>query len=115
MTGNASPLRLAEAHIARVVFGDRPHALSREFGNAAQADVCFGLRVKSYFKREVLASLFEELLAEFIQAELQRFNPQQTVFPISDRDDLEVDWEFLPNGVPRPSRYAYRGFQAGTA
>ena len=53
-----------------------------------------------YFKREVLASLFEELLAEFIQAELQRFNPQQTVFPIPDRDDLEVDWEFLPNGVP---------------
>ena len=53
-----------------------------------------------YFKREVLASLFEELLAEFIQAELQRFNPRQTVFPIPDRDDLEVDWEFLPNGVP---------------
>src|SRR2546426_1242283 len=53
-----------------------------------------------YFKREVLASLFEELLAEFIQAELQRFNPRQTIFPIPDRDDLEVDWEFLPNGVP---------------
>jgi len=29
VTGNASPLRLAEAHIARVVFGDRPHALAR--------------------------------------------------------------------------------------
>ena len=53
-----------------------------------------------YFKREVLASLFEELLAEFIQAELQRFKPRQTIFPIPDRDDLEVDWEFSPNGVP---------------
>ncbi len=53
-----------------------------------------------YFKREVLASLFEELLAEFIQAELQRFKPQQKIFPIPDRDDLEVDWEFRPNGVP---------------
>jgi hypothetical protein len=53
-----------------------------------------------YFKREVLASLFEELLAEFIQAQLQRFNPHETVFPIPDRDDLEVDWGFFPNGVP---------------
>jgi hypothetical protein len=53
-----------------------------------------------YFKREVLASLFEELLAEFIQAELQRFKPRPTILPIPDRDDLEVDWEFLPNGVP---------------
>lgn len=53
-----------------------------------------------YFKREVLASLFEEMLAEFIQATLQRFNPRPTILPISDRDDLEVDWEFRPNGVP---------------
>jgi len=44
-----------------------------------------------YFKREVLASLFEELLAEFIQAELQRFKPSPTTLPIPDRDDLEVD------------------------
>jgi len=43
-----------------------------------------------YFKREVLASLFDELPAEFIQAELQRFKPQQTVYPLPDRDDLEL-------------------------
>ena len=53
-----------------------------------------------YFRREVLASLFEELLAEFIQAELARFKPTQTILPIPDRDDLEVDWELRPNGVP---------------
>jgi len=53
-----------------------------------------------YFKREVLASLFEEMLAEFIQAALVRFNPRQTILPIPDRDDLEVDWEFRPNGLP---------------
>jgi Domain of unknown function DUF1828 len=53
-----------------------------------------------YFKREVLASLFDELLAEFIQAELQRFKPKQNVYPLLDRDDLEVDWGFSPNGVP---------------
>jgi hypothetical protein len=53
-----------------------------------------------YFKREVLASLFEEMLAEYVQAQLPRFKPTQTVWPIPDRDDLEVDWEFRPNGVP---------------
>ena len=53
-----------------------------------------------YFKREVLASLFEEMLAEFIQADLPRFNPRQTILPIPDRDDLEVDWELRPNGIP---------------
>lgn len=53
-----------------------------------------------YFKREVLASLFAELLAEFIQGELERFHPRQDVYPLPDRDDLEVDWELRPNGVP---------------
>jgi Domain of unknown function DUF1828 len=53
-----------------------------------------------YFKREVLASLFEELLAEFVQEKLVQFNPKEKIFPIPDRDDLEVDWEFRPNGVP---------------
>ena len=53
-----------------------------------------------YFKREVLASLFEEMLAEFIQSHLPAINPRQTILPIPDRDDLEVDWEFRPNGVP---------------
>lgn len=53
-----------------------------------------------YFKRELLASLFDEMLAEFIQAQLLRFNPRQTVLPLPDRDDLEADWELHPNGVP---------------
>lgn len=53
-----------------------------------------------YFKREVLVSLFEEMLAEFIQAELTRFKPAETILPIPDRDDLEVDWELCPNRVP---------------
>ena len=53
-----------------------------------------------YFKREVLASLFEEMLAGFIQEQLPRFRPSEKILPIPDRDDLEVDWEFRPNGVP---------------
>lgn len=52
------------------------------------------------FKREVLVSLFEEMLAEFITESLSRYNPRPTVYPIPERDDLEVDWEFRPNGVP---------------
>ncbi|HZL77374.1 MAG TPA: DUF1828 domain-containing protein [Candidatus Limnocylindrales bacterium] len=53
-----------------------------------------------YFKREVLASLFEEMLAEFVQAQLPQFKPSEKILPIPSRDDLEVDWEFRPNGLP---------------
>lgn len=35
-----------------------------------------------YFKREVLASLFEEMLAGFIQEQLPRFRPSEKVLPI---------------------------------
>lgn len=52
------------------------------------------------FKREMLASLFDEMLAEFIVENLSRYSPKSTVYPIPERDDLEVDWEFKPNGVP---------------
>jgi hypothetical protein len=52
------------------------------------------------FKREVLVSLFEEMLAEFITEELSRYRPKATVLPIPERDDLEVDWQFEPDGVP---------------
>lgn len=52
------------------------------------------------FRRETLASLFEELLAEFIQESLARFQPTASVFPIPERTDLEVDWQLRPNGTP---------------
>jgi hypothetical protein len=52
------------------------------------------------FRRETLASLFEEMLSEFIQEKLQRYHPTQNVCPIPERDDLEVDWQFKPNGIP---------------
>ena len=42
-----------------------------------------------HFKREVLASLFEEMLAEFVQTQLGGFAPKASVLPIPDRDDLE--------------------------
>ena len=53
-----------------------------------------------YFKREVIENLFYEMLGEFITQELQEFKPQKKVMPISNRDDLEADYSFSPNGHP---------------
>lgn len=52
------------------------------------------------FKREVIQSLFMEMLTEFIEDSLNRFNPRPEVFPIPDRDDLEVDFAF--GIMPKP-------------
>ena len=52
------------------------------------------------FRRETLYSLFEEMLEEFIREKLTIYRPIPSVFPIPERDDLEVDWEFKPNGTP---------------
>jgi hypothetical protein len=53
-----------------------------------------------YFKREVIESLFYEQLDEFIFSELQNYRPQKNIFPIQNRDDLEVDFALYPNGHP---------------
>jgi len=51
-----------------------------------------------YFKREVIESLFYEMLDEFIMEKLIEYKPTKSVFPIETRDDLEVDYLFQPNG-----------------
>jgi len=53
-----------------------------------------------YFKREVIESLFFEQLDRFVDTELQDFHPQKKVLPIPERDDLEADYQFMPNGHP---------------
>ncbi len=53
-----------------------------------------------YFKREVIESLFYELVEEFIMQKLVKYKPQKSVLPIEQRDDLEVDYQFQPNGIP---------------
>lgn len=53
-----------------------------------------------YFKREVIENLFYEILDEFVISELQEFNPKSKVLPIPNRDDLEADYSFSPNGHP---------------
>jgi hypothetical protein len=53
-----------------------------------------------YFKREVVENLFFEMLDEYIFDKLKDFNPQKKVMPIPERDDLEADYSFQPNGKP---------------
>lgn len=53
-----------------------------------------------YFKREVIENLFYEMLDDFIIKDLQEFKPQKKVMPIPNRDDLEADYSFSPNGHP---------------
>lgn len=54
----------------------------------------------SLYKREVIHSLFMEMLSEFIESSLKEYNPIPKVFPIPERDDLEVDYKF--DVKPRP-------------
>lgn len=53
-----------------------------------------------YFKREVVESLFYEMLEEVIMKDLADYSPQKSVLPIQERDDLEADFQFTPNGHP---------------
>ncbi len=53
-----------------------------------------------FFKREVIESMFYENLEELINTELIDYNPKKSVFPIKEREDLEADYEFTPNGSP---------------
>lgn len=52
-----------------------------------------------WLRRETLHSLFEEMLGDFIQQALSHYQPTPSVCPIPERDDLEVDWQFKPNGT----------------
>ena len=53
------------------------------------------------FKREVVHSLFYEMLGDFVKSTLLRYHPSERYLPIPDRDDLEVDWRFdvKPRGI----------------
>jgi hypothetical protein len=46
------------------------------------------------YKREVIQSLFYEMLEEFVMTQLAQYHPRKTVYPIPQRDDLEVDYQF---------------------
>ncbi len=46
------------------------------------------------FKREVIQSLFYEMVEEFITTSLAQYQSERHYLPIPERDDLEVDWRF---------------------
>lgn len=74
----------------------KPETLFSDIMHITQAYAKIGSM--RYFKREVIESLFYEILDEFIDSELQEFKPQKKVLPIPNRTDLEVDYSFTPNG-----------------
>jgi hypothetical protein len=52
------------------------------------------------YKREVIQSLFFEMLAEFIQTELGKYQPQEKYHPLPDMPEYEVDYCFNHHKVP---------------
>jgi len=76
----------------------KPETLYTDIMHITQAYAKIGSM--RYFKREVIESLFMEILDEFIFSDLKEFRPQKKVMPIPDRDDLEADYSFHPNGTP---------------
>lgn len=52
------------------------------------------------YKREVIHSLFFEMLEEFIMTKLQKYNPQKKFYPLPGHEEYEVDYCF--NNRRRP-------------
>ena len=52
------------------------------------------------FKREVIQDLFYEMFSEWVVEHLASYAPRPNVFPIQDRDDLEVDYEIQLSKEP---------------
>ena len=52
------------------------------------------------YKREVIQSMFFEMLEEYIMTDLRRFNPQKSYFPLPNHEEYEVDYCF--NSRPKP-------------
>lgn len=51
-------------------------------------------------RREIVANLFYDQLAEFVESSLGKYNPCPSVLPIPTREELEVDFELRIR--PRP-------------
>ncbi len=52
------------------------------------------------YRREIIHSLFFEMLEEFVETKLVNFKPQKSFFPLPEHDEYEVDYCF--NGRERP-------------
>lgn len=93
---------LTENHLSEengiIFYNTNSDSLYPSIMNFAQtiSKIC-GMR---YFKREIIESLFYEMLDEFIFSSLKKYNPSKNIYPITERDDLEADYQFMPNGHP---------------
>lgn len=58
------------------------------------AQTCAKVSSMRLYKREVIQSLFYEMLEEYIQSKLSKFHPEAKVLPLPNRDDLEADYRF---------------------
>ncbi|MEK7407576.1 MAG: DUF1828 domain-containing protein [Acidobacteriota bacterium] len=47
-----------------------------------------------YYRREVIQSLFYEMLEQFIEDTLAEYSPRPRTLPIPDHDEYEVDFQF---------------------
>jgi len=47
-----------------------------------------------YYRREVIQSLFYEMLEQFIEENLAQYGPRPRTLPIPDHDEYEVDFQF---------------------
>jgi hypothetical protein len=81
-----------------IYYISKPESLYSDILNVCQTYMKIGSM--RYFKREVIESMFYEMLDEYIITELSVYNPKKNVLPIADRDDIEADYEFKPNGHP---------------
>lgn len=52
------------------------------------------------YKREVIQSLFFEMLDEFVENKLQKYNPRKKYYPLQENEEYEVDYCF--NSRPKP-------------
>jgi len=81
-----------------ICFDTKPETVFTDIMHVTQAYAKIGSM--KYFKREVIESLFFEILDDYVFTQLKEFKPEKNVFPIPDRDDLEADYSFRPNGHP---------------
>ncbi len=81
-----------------ICFPTKPETIFTDIMHVTQAYAKIGSM--QYFKREVIENLFLEILENYIFSELKQFHPQSNVTPIPGREELEVDFQFSPNGHP---------------
>lgn len=64
------------------------------------AQVIMKISNMKLYKREVIQSLFYEMLEEFIEAQLVKYDMKKSFLPIKNQDEYEVDFCF--NNLDRP-------------